>query len=556
MKISFSTLGCPDFSWPEIYSMAKDFGFDGIEVRGIGSALNALDAEPFRPAQMDKTIRKLKDLGLTIPCLSTGCSLAIPELRAEAVAEITGTIELAKKLGAKYIRILADTDAPVLGEVDDQDVIDTLKRLARFAEDTGITLLCETNGVYADTARLRRLLDAVGSPCVAALWDMHHPYRFFGESPETTIKNLNGYIRHTHVKDSVMEQGKPSYRMLGDGDLPLADMMNALVDYGYSGYVSLEWVKRWAPGLEEAGVVFPQFANYMQPWRDKQPEAPEAQVAHGYMFPKEHLIDLTFPQLLKTMAETHPDNIAVRYTALDYTRTYREFKQDVDNFARALIAMGVKPGDHVAIWATNVPAWYLTFWATVEIGAVLVTVNTAYKIHEAEYLLRQSDTHTLVMTDGVKGVSYPEIMMQLCPELAESKPGELVSAKLPRLKNVISVDSPVDGCYSWAQALSYAEQVPMTEIDRRIAAIDVHDVCNMQYTSGTTGFPKGVMLTHYNVVNNGKAIGDCMELTPDDRLLIHVPMFHCFGMVLAMTAAVTHGTGMYPMPVFSPSKSL
>ena len=260
--------------------------------------------------------------------------------------------------------------------------------------------------------------------------------------------------------------------------------------------------------------------------------------------------------MLDRMVKEFPDQYCFRYTELDYTRTYSEFRDDVDRFARALIAMGVKKGDHVAIWATNVPQWYITFWAATKIGAVLVTVNTAYKIHEAEYLLRQSDTHTLVMIDGFKDSDYVGIIKELCPELKESEPGNLHSKRLPVLRNIITVDSERPGCYTWEEAQVLADSVPQSEVEARRRSIDKHDVCNMQYTSGTTGFPKGVMLTHYNVVNNGKAIGDCMDLSTADRMMIQVPMFHCFGMVLAMTASMTHGTTMCPITAFSPRKGL
>ena len=210
----------------------------------------------------------------------------------------------------------------------------------------------------------------------------------------------------------------------------------------------------------------------------------------------------------------------------------------------------------MAIWATNVPQWYITFWATTKIGAVLVTVNTAYKIHEAEYLLRQSDTQTLVMIDGYKDSDYVGIMKELCPELQDSLPGKLHSKRLPVLRNIITVDSKQPGCYTWDHAMGLGDSVPPTEVEKRRRQIRRDDVCNMQYTSGTTGFPKGVMLTHYNVVNNGKAIGDCMDLSTADKLMIQVPMFHCFGMVLAMTAAMTHGTTMCPITAFSPRKGL
>ena len=256
------------------------------------------------------------------------------------------------------------------------------------------------------------------------------------------------------------------------------------------------------------------------------------------------------------MCEEFPNQYAFRYTELDYTRTYLEFRDDVDCFARALVAMGVKKGDHVAIWATNIPQWYITFWATTKIGAVLVTMNTAYKIHEAEYLLKQSDTHTLVMIDGYKDSDYIGIINELCPELSSSKPGQLNSKKFPFLKNIITTDAKHNGCFTWNEALSMASEVPCSEIEKIRKSINKNDVCNMQYTSGTTGFPKGVMLTHYNVVNNGKAIGDCMDLSTADRMMIQVPMFHCFGMVLAMTASMTHGVTMSPIPAFSPRKGL
>ncbi len=544
MRISFSTLGCPDFSWVDIYTMAKDFKFDGIEIRGLGENIYAVSAPPFTAGQIDKTIAKLASLHLSIPCLSTGRSLKFRDEREQVVKEIGEYLRLAEKLSAPYIRLLADLDGPVTGEVDDDYVAEVLLQLADMAKGTGVTLLCETNGVYADTRRLRALLDKVNRPEIAALWDMHHPYRYFGEAPQTTVDNLGGYIRHVHTKDSVMVDGKVQYRMMGEGDLPITEMLDALASIGYEGYVSLEWVKRWAPDLTDPGIVFPQFAHYMHSYFETR--LLQDNIAHTgkYIWKKEHLIDLTFPEVLDRVADQFPEQNAFDYSMLDYTRTYPQFRDDVDTFARSLIAMGVGKGDHVAIWATNVPQWYITFWATTRIGAVLVTVNTAYKVHEAEYLLRQSDTHTLVMIDGYKDSNYVEIMNTICPELKECEPGHLNSKRLPRLKNVISVDSAQPGCFTWEEAVALAETVPLGEVYRRMRAIDKNDVCNIQYTSGTTGFPKGVMLTHYNVVNNGKAIGDCMDLSTADRLMIQVPMFHCFGMVLAMTAAMTHGTSM------------
>jgi fatty-acyl-CoA synthase len=276
-----------------------------------------------------------------------------------------------------------------------------------------------------------------------------------------------------------------------------------------------------------------------------------------YVWKKDELIDLTFGQVLDRMAEEFPDQYAFKYTTLDYIRTYSEFRDDVDRFARALISLGVRAGSKVAIWATNVPAWYLTFWAATRIGAVLVTVNTAYKIHEADYLLRQSDTHTLVMIESALDSNYRAIINELCPEIASATPGEPLHCKrLPFLRNVITVGYTQSGCLTFEEAMRRADSVPAETLHAMAERVRPDDVCNMQYTSGTTGFPKGVMLTHYNVVNDGKCIGDRMGLSTADRMMIQVPMFHCFGMVLAMTASMTHGATLCPLPYFSAKNSL
>lgn len=561
MKIAFSTLGCPNSSWKDIYAMAKDIGFDGIEIRGLGGDIYAVKAHPFTEGKIDKTIETLRGLRLNIPCFSSGCCLKYYDKKEENKEEITAYIKLASRMNTPFVRILADLSVMPDGEVDDEKVLEQLRELAPIAQEYGVTLLVETNGVYSDTARLRALLESCASDHVAALWDMHHPYRVAGEAPEVTVQNLGAFIHYTHIKDSVMVDGKMEYRMMGEGDLPIDQMIQALNSINYEGYVTLEWVKRWSDDLQDAGIVFPQFAHYMSRYTQRT-------VVHStlldnnaktgkYIWEKETLIDLTFPQLLDRIADEFPDQQALAYTHCDYTRTYSQFREDVDVFARSLIALGVKRGDKVAIWATNVPQWFITFWAATRIGAVLVTVNTAYKIHEAEYLLRQSDTHTLVMVDGYRDSDYNAIIQKICPELADHKAGEPIhSRKLPFLRNVVTVESQQPGCLTWDEALQRADETPIELVYHRMAMINRHDVCNMQYTSGTTGFPKGVMLTHYNVVNNGKNIGDRMDFSTADRLLIQVPMFHCFGMVLAMTAAVTHGTTMCPVPAFSPRLGL
>lgn len=560
MKISFSTLACPNYEWGDIMVMAKDLGFDSIEIRGLGRELFTQRSLTFTDS-LAHTKEKLDGLGLSVSCVSSGCCLKYGEKQDENIQELKEYIDVADSLGSPFVRVLADDVIMPSGEVDDDVVRSALMELVPYAHEHNVVLLIETNGAYSDTKRLRDLLDSIPSDSVAALWDMHHPYRYAAEQPSKTVENLGAYIKYVHIKDSVMIDGVASYRMMGDGDLPVEDMMLALTSINYEGAVALEWVKKWAPDLQDAGVVFPHFVHYMSKYTHRSyssgPLIPNLRGDGYYVWEKEHLIDLTLPQVLDRMVEEFPERLAFDFSTLDYTRTYSEFRDDVDRFARALVALGVKRGDHVAIWATNVPQWYITFWATVKIGAVLVTVNTAYKIYEAEYLLRQSDTHTLVMTAGYKDSDYVDIMRNLCPELASLQKGQpLYSKKLPFLRNIITCGCELEGCLTWEEAQQYATATSEEEITRRAASITKHDVCNMQYTSGTTGFPKGVMLTHYNVVNNGKAIGDCMDLSTADTMMIQVPMFHCFGMVLAMTAAMTHGVTMSPLPYFRPADAL
>jgi fatty-acyl-CoA synthase len=553
MKLAFSSLACPESTWKDMAAMAKDFGFHGIELRA------------FEDAPVDELTAALENLTtgrLEISCVSVGSSLQYANTRAAALREARQAMQLAKKLGADYVRILGDRTAAPKDPVDDKEILRAVRELLPAAEAAGVTLLIETNGVYANTRRLAELLSAIASDRVAALWDLHHPYRFQNEAPAQTVAHLGAYIKYVHCKDSFVENGDLRYKMMGDGDLPFEQFFQALASINYEGYISLEWLRRYAPELEEAGIVFPQFVEFLSKFlpgakHDIHRLCDNNAKTGKYIWPKEHLIDLTCSQLLDRVAEEFPDQYAFRYTTLDYRRSYREFRDEVDVFARALVAMGVRAGDHVAIWATNVPQWFITFWAAVKIGAVLVTVNTAYKIHEAEYLLRQSDTHTLVMIAGFKDSDYAGIVQKLCPELEQLPKGQrLHSRKLPFLRNVITCGFELPGCQTWDEAMARSGEVGMEEVIRRAAACQKDDVCNMQYTSGTTGFPKGVMLTHYNIINNGKTIGDGMDFSTADKLLIHVPMFHCFGMVLAMLASVTHGATMCPVPAFSPRLAL
>jgi fatty-acyl-CoA synthase len=269
------------------------------------------------------------------------------------------------------------------------------------------------------------------------------------------------------------------------------------------------------------------------------------------------LIEITIADKFDEIANAFPNNDAMIFPHENIRYTYSELQAVVNKVARGFMSMGIKKGDNVAIWATNVPEWLLTMFATAKIGAVLVTVNTSYKQFELEYLLRQSDSMTLVMTGGFKDSDYIAHLRACCPEIETCKPGEICNETLPYLKNVIYAGNKEDmlpGMYHFDELYALAENVSEEALIAEQASLDAHDIINMQYTSGTTGFPKGVMLTSYNIVNNGKCIGDCMNLTHEDRLCITVPLFHCFGMVLAVLAALTHGTAMVVVERYHPLK--
>ena len=550
MNLSFSTRGWGDLSWEELIDAALDMKFTGIEVYNLFKFPEMTDrGGPFHKHTIAATVRQLRDQKLTIPCLDTSVDLSREE---NCVDTLKDMMQIAHDLQVPYVVGWASNG-------DDEAFLRcNLARLLPIAEKLGVCLLIKTSGIYADTARLRTLLESYASDWLGALWDMHHPYRDYGESADATIKNLGTYVKHVHLRDS---DDKYTYNLIGEGNLPVADMIRALSSINYDGFISLEWKPEWMEDLQDREIIFPHFVNYMSRFANPRTRKKSLYYNHDgsgqYVWKKDDLIDLTFPQVLDRMVEEFPDQYAFKYTTLDYTRTYEEFRDDVDNFARALVSMGVRPGMKVAIWATNVPAWYITFWATTKIGAVLVTVNTAYKIHEAEYLLRQSDTHTLVMIESALDSNYRKIINEICPEIAATKAGSPLHCKrLPFLRNVITVDFRQPGSLTFDEAMARANMVPVEEVHRMAAKVQPDDVCNMQYTSGTTGFPKGVMLTHYNVVNNGKCIGDRLGLSTADRMMVQVPMFHCFGMVLTMTSSMTHGATLCPLPYFSAKSSL
>jgi fatty-acyl-CoA synthase len=273
----------------------------------------------------------------------------------------------------------------------------------------------------------------------------------------------------------------------------------------------------------------------------------------------EDIDGLTVGGLLDLVAGRRPGDDALVYADRGLRYTYREFKEVVERCARALMALDIERGDHVAVWGQNVPEWVTLQFATGKVGAVLVTINPAYKSHELKYVLEQSDSAALFLTEGVREADFLEILQGAVPELNRAEGGGLSSEELPFLKNVVLMggsppeELPVMG---FDEFLERASEVSPEELEERQDSLDAEDVINMQYTSGTTGFPKGVQLTHTNIVKNAFYIGECMELGPEDRVCIPVPFFHCFGCVLGTLNTVTHEGTMVPVESFDAEKVL
>ncbi|GHU71726.1 AMP-binding protein [Spirochaetia bacterium] len=264
-------------------------------------------------------------------------------------------------------------------------------------------------------------------------------------------------------------------------------------------------------------------------------------------------IESTLGAVLREKAQTQPDRDFIVYADRDLRFTYAEFDRRVDEMAKGFLAMGLKKGDHIGIWATNVPDWNTVLFASARAGMVLVTVNTAYKTHELEYLIQQSDLAAICIIDGYRDSDYIAMINELVPELKTAPRGHLNSTKFPCLKSVIYIGQVKHrGMYSLAEILLLGQHTDDAELRQIEASLGTNDVVNMQYTSGTTGFPKGVMLTHRNILNNGLGIGDNQRLSPADIVCLPVPLFHCFGLVLGMMAILTHGSTAAMLEWFDP----
>ncbi len=261
----------------------------------------------------------------------------------------------------------------------------------------------------------------------------------------------------------------------------------------------------------------------------------------------------TLGQWLEHWATVTPNKEYLVYSDRDLRFTWKEMDERVDRMAKGMMAIGVGHGTHVGLWATNVPDWLTFLYACAKIGAVAVTINTNYKQNELEYLVENADIHTLCITEGVFDGSYIDMVYTMLPELKESQRGYLKSKRFPRMKNVVYIgQEKFRGMYNTAELLLLGENISEEDLLKAKAKVSCWDVVNMQYTSGTTGFPKGVMLTHHNIANNGYFTGEGMNYTADDKLCCCVPLFHCFGVVLASMAVLTHGCTQVMVEKFDP----
>ncbi|MBF0572266.1 MAG: AMP-binding protein [Desulfamplus sp.] len=274
--------------------------------------------------------------------------------------------------------------------------------------------------------------------------------------------------------------------------------------------------------------------------------------------PKYEVGKTTIGQLVDIVAQQFGENKALEYHNLGINYNYKEFRDISNSVAKGLIALGIKKGENIAIWANNVPEWVLVQYGSAKMGAVLVTVNTNYRSFELEYLMKQSDSTTLLMIGGIRTPNeYIEVINDVCPELATSEPGKLNSEKLPMLKNIIFMgEGNQPGMFHWNDIIEMGKSIPDEVLLDRQNSLDPYDVINMQYTSGTTGFPKGVMLTHTNLIGNAKSLGECMQLSSIDTMCIPVPFFHCFGCVLGTLTCVVSAAAMAPVVAFTPDAVL
>ena len=270
------------------------------------------------------------------------------------------------------------------------------------------------------------------------------------------------------------------------------------------------------------------------------------------------LLGITIGDMIDEIALKFPQNEALIVHHQNIRFTYQQFKEVVDTCAKAFLALGIEKGERVGIWSPNRYEWTVTQFATAKIGAILVNINPSYRLHELEYVLTQAGCSTLVIADQFKASNFTEMVYALAPELKKCKKGELIAEQIPSLNNVINMaDDEKEGMWKWDDFLKLAEKTTQETLETRQKTLAFDEPINIQYTSGTTGFPKGATLSHHNILNNGYFVAELMNFTENDRLIIPVPLYHCFGMVMGNLGCVTHGAAMiYASEGFEPATTL
>ena len=313
MRLSFSTRGWQSLDWEQLLESARESGMNGIELYDLYKRQDLIDRGcAFDRYHAAATARQLRENGMAVPCLDSSIDLSVPETDPEGIYR---HFEIANAIRTPYVSVIA------LEEREDL-VRERLKKLLERAEKADVTLLIKTTGIYADTGRLRALLDDFASDRLAALWDIHHPCHDCGEDADTTIKNLGAYVRHVHIRDSD-ETGE--YTVIGEGSLPVDEMIRALGSIDYDGYISLVWKPEWIEDMDDPDILFPHFVNYMSRFENTRGKKKRLYPNHDgtgeYVWKKDELLDLNFSQVLDRMVEEFPDQYAFKYTTIDYTRT-------------------------------------------------------------------------------------------------------------------------------------------------------------------------------------------------------------------------------------------
>lgn len=262
MKLGFSTLGCPEWSWKEILDTARDMRIDGIEIRGVEEEIDPMKIKIFDPEHLQETMSQLRNSGIELPMMASSVCLGGAD-GDEQAKQAKAQIDFASANQIPYVRVLAALEAQP-SEIDFDGAKKRYTELCSYAAGKNVCVLVETSGVLAESSAMLRFIEDADPETSGVLWDIHHPFRYFGEAPQDTCAKLGKAVRYVHVKDSIMEDGKLEYRMMGLGDVPIYDAVKALRGLGYDGYLVLEWVKRWRPELRDPDVIFYHYQSYME----------------------------------------------------------------------------------------------------------------------------------------------------------------------------------------------------------------------------------------------------------------------------------------------------